>query len=106
MGADSFRLGTAMGVDGQLTTSTAALLMSEASWSIKEGDMFARQLSKCSVMHVSGVLWTVRLQSMPAITASISKRAVWGNSSINFNFCDNSVYLKDWHHCNFAVQTM
>ncbi len=59
MGADSFRLSTAMGVDGQLTTSTAALLMSEASWSIKEGGMFARQLSKCSAMPVCGVLWTV-----------------------------------------------
>ncbi len=46
MGADSFRLSTAMGVDGKLTMSTAALLKSEAAWSIKEGGMLARQLSK------------------------------------------------------------
>jgi hypothetical protein len=49
MGADSFRVRSVSGVTGSVTMSTSATLMSEASFSIREGQSLARQLSALAV---------------------------------------------------------
>lgn len=59
MGADSFRVPTASGIDGLMAQSTGASIMSEASFSVREGQSIARQL--CTLLCPMFSLFHVRI---------------------------------------------